>query len=340
MNRTMWRLFAVMLAALALGADVNAQEPEYVIRFSHVVSTNSPKGRAAELFAQKVNERLAGKVRVEVYPDSELYDDDTILPTLLLNSSEHFAVMAAPSLSKFLQFSEQLQVFDLPFLFRSMDDVHKLTESPLVEEMIAPLEDKGFKVLAFWDNGLKMFSVRGEEPLRVVPDDFQGKRFRIQSSNVHAAMVEALGGIPQRMPFRVVYMSLDKGIVDGQENAISNIYSRKFHTVQDWITASNHSYLGYLVVVSSAFWNGLPEDIRDELETILKEATLANHRFAAEQAAADRTEIESQPGGAKIVELTTDEQAQWRRATQVVEQQFADEIGPELLTKVHTLLGH
>ncbi|MCP5420000.1 MAG: DctP family TRAP transporter solute-binding subunit [Gammaproteobacteria bacterium] len=334
------RLCAAISMMLVVCASAVAEEAEYVIRFSHVVAPNTPKGRAADLFAKLVNERLAGKVRVEVYPNSELYDDDTILPTLLLNSNEHFAVMAAPSLSKFLQFSEMLQVFDLPFLFRNVEDVHKVTESPLVEEIIAPLEEKGFKALAFWDNGMKEFSVKADKPLRVVPDDFQGKRFRIQNSNVHAAMIEDLGGMPERLPFRVVYMSLNKGIVDGQENAWSNIYSQKFHTVQHWITVSDHSYLGYLVVVSNPFWKGLPEDIRGQLEAMLREATLANQQYAAEEAISDRKKIEEQAGGAKIVELTAEERAQWKQATQEVEKRFAGEIGPELLQRIHSLLDH
>ncbi|MEZ5581580.1 MAG: DctP family TRAP transporter solute-binding subunit [Candidatus Competibacteraceae bacterium] len=338
MNKSLWRFFALVLLAVAMISSAGAEE--YVIRFSHVVAPNTPKGRAAELFAQQVNERLAGKVRVEVYPNSELYEDDTILPTLLLNSSERLAIMAAPSLSKFLQFSDQLQVFDLPFLFRNMDEVHQLLESPLIQEMTAPLEEKGFKALAFWDNGMKVFSVRGEDPLRNVPDDFRGKRFRIQNSAVHAAMIESLGGIPVRMPFRTVYMGLEKGIVDGEENAWSNIYSQKFHMVQDWITVSNHGYLGYLVVVSSRFWEGLPDGIRSELETILQEATQANRVFAAEEAVEDRQKIVDKARAAKIVELTPEQLAQWQQATQSVEQQFAEAIGPELLQKIHTLLGH
>ncbi|MEE4380299.1 MAG: DctP family TRAP transporter solute-binding subunit [Candidatus Competibacteraceae bacterium] len=337
MRKHLW-WFAVVFLAAAMTTVAVAEE--YVIRFSHVVAPNTPKGRAAELFAQQVNERLAGKVRVEVYPNSELYEDDTVLTTLLLNSSERLAIMAAPSLSKFLQFSDQLQVFDLPFLFRNMDDVHQLVESPLINEITAPLEEKGFKALAFWDNGMKVFSVRGENPLRNVPEDFQGKRFRIQNSAVHAAMIEALGGIPVRMPFRSVYMGLDKGIVDGEENAWSNIYSQQFHMVQDWITVSNHAYLGYLVVISDNFWEGLPADIRSELEAILKEATQANRVFAAEETIDDRQKIVEKARAAKIVELTPEQRAQWQQAMQAVEQQFAEAIGPELLQKVHALLGH
>lgn len=332
-------IFRVIFLVLMTLWITQAVAQEYVIRFAHVVASNTPKGRAANLFAERVNNRLAGKVRVEVYPNSELYDDDMVLTSMLLNDSERFAIMAAPSLSKFLQFSQQLQVFDLPFLFQSMDEVHQLIQSPLAAKLTAPLEDKGIKALAFWDNDMKIFSVRGEAPLRKVPDDFQGKRFRIQNSDVHAAMIEALGGSPQRMPFRVVHLSLDKEIVDGQENTWSNIFSQDFYKVQDWITVSNHSYLGYLVVISAKFWNGLPDDIRHQLAAALKEATEANRRFAAEEAVEDRQKVEA-AGYAKIVELTPEERQQWHQATQSVEDQFAPEIGPELLADIHKLLSH
>ncbi len=332
-------IFQVIILVLMSSWISQAIAQEYVIRFAHVVASDTPKGRAANLFAEQVNNRLAGKVRVEVYPNSELYDDDTVLTSMLLNDSERFAIMAAPSLSKFLQFSQQLQVFDLPFLFQNMDEVHQLIESPLAAKLTAPLELKGIKAVAFWDNGMKVFSVRGAAPLRKVPDDFQGKRFRIQNSDVHAAMIEALGGIPQRMPFRVVYLSLDKEIVDGQENAWSNIFSQNVYKVQDWITVSNHSYLGYLVVVSQKFWNGLPDDIRHSLEAALEEATEANRRFAAEEAVADRQQVEA-AGYATVLELTPEEREQWRQTTQPVEAQFAPDIGPELLADIHKLLGH
>jgi len=172
-----------------------------------------------------------------------------------------------------------------------------------------------------------------------VPDDFEGKKFRIQSSEVHAAMIRALGGVPQKLPFKEVYQALAQGVVDGQENAWSNIWSKKFYEVQDYITVSNHSYLGYMVVVSARFWNGLPEDIRRELTAILQEVTEANRRFAAEADVADRKKIEA-AGKAKVVELTDEERAQWRKALAGVEKQFEKQIGRELLDEIHQLLGH
>jgi C4-dicarboxylate-binding protein DctP len=304
-----------------------------------VVAPGTPKGKAADLFAKMVNERMKGRVHVEVFPNSQLYNDNKVMEAMRLSDSKTTGIMAAPSLSKFVKFSRTIQAFDIPYLFNDINDVHKLVDSPLMATMTSPLEKKGLKAVSLWDNGMKVFSIRGDKPLKNVPADFDGKKFRIQSSEVHAAMIKSLGGVPQKLPFKEVYQALSQGVVDGQENAWSNVYSKKFYEVQDYITVSNHSYLGYMVVVSASFWNSLPDDIRNELTAIMAEATEANRRFAAEADKGDRAKIEA-AGKAKVVELSADEVAQWRKAVAGVEGKFAKQVGVDLLKQIHELLGH
>ena len=327
---------SVVFCSLLLVSPFTLAE-EYIIKFSHVVAPGTPKGKAADLFAKLVNERLKGKVKVEVFPNSQLYNDNKVMEAMRLSSSKTSGIMAAPSLSKFVKFSRTLQAFDIPFLFNDMSDVHKLIDSPLAQQMVAPLERKGIKALAFWDNGFKVFSIKGDKPLRKSPDDFTGKKFRIQSSEVHEEMIKELGGIPQKLLFKEVYTALGQGVVDGQENAWSNIYSKKFFEVQDYISVSNHSYLGYLVVVSAEFWNGLPNDIRAELQAIIKEATQSARTFAADADKEDRSKIEA-AGKAKVIELTKAERAQWKKATAGVEKKFTRQIGAKMLKDIHALL--
>ncbi len=331
--------FAVLLVLIATFSAGYVHAKPYVIKFSHVVAPGTPKGKAADLFAKLVNERMQGRVRVEVFPNSQLYTDNKVMEAMRLSDSKTTGIMAAPSLSKFVKFSRTIQAFDIPYLFNDINDVHKLVDSPLMAKMTQPLERKGLKAISLWDNGMKVFSIRGDHPLKKTPADFKGKKFRIQSSEVHAAMIEALGGIPQKLPFKEVYQALSQGVVDGQENAWSNVYSKKFFEVQDYITVSNHSYLGYMVVVSASFWNNLPDDIRRELTAIMAEATQANRRFAAEADLNDRKRIEA-AGKAKVVELTAAELAEWRKAVAGVEGKFSRQIGKDLLAQIHTLLGH
>ena len=328
----------LLLMAASFGLFSIAAQAEYTIKFSHVVSPQTPKGKAAQYFADQVNASMAGKVKVEVFPNSQLYNDNKVMEAMRLASGKT-GLMAAPSMSKFVKFSRQLQVFDIPFLFNDINDVHTLVDSPVVEGMVAPLERKGIKALGFWDNGMKVFSIRGDKPLKITPADFKGKKFRIQSSEVHEAMIKSLGGTPQKLPFKEVYTALGQGVVDGQENAWSNVYSKKFFEVQDYITVSNHSYLGYLMVVSAEFWKSLPEDIRAELMVHIKDATMKGRQFAAEADRGDRKKIED-AGYAKVVELTKEERAAWRAATASVEAKFSKQIGADLLKQVHDTLGH
>lgn len=329
-------LSAVFIMLLCIpGTQVIAQE--YVIKFSHVVAPGTPKGKAADLFAEMANERMKGKVRVEVFPNSQLYNDNKVMESMRLSDSKTTGIMAAPSMSKFVKFSRQMQAFDIPYLFRDINDVHKLVDSPLIGKMTASMKSKGITALTVWDNGMKVFSIKGDKPLMNAPSDFEGKKFRIQSSNVHEVMIEELGGTPQKLPFKEVYTALAQGVVDGQENAWSNVYSKKFFEVQDYITVSNHSYLGYLVVVSNEFWSNLPEDIRTELTAILKEATAANRKFAAEADVGDRQKIEK-AGYAKVVEMTDEQRATWKKAVAPVEGMFSKQIGADLLKEIHALL--
>lgn len=328
----------ILLASILAFFLSGLAQAEYVIKFSHVVSPQTPKGKSAQYFADQVNDRLAGRVRVEVFPSSQLYNDNKVMEAMRLSSGKT-GLMAAPSLSKFVKFSRQLQVFDIPFIFNDIKDVHKLADSPLAAKMTAPLERKGIKALGFLDNGMKVFSTKGDKPLRLSPADFKGKKFRIQSSNVHETMIKALGGTPQKLPFKEVYTALAQGVVDGQENAWSNVYSKKFYEVQDYISVSNHSYLGYLLVVSNDFWSNLPTDIRTELEAIIGQTIQQGRIFAAEADLGDRKKIEA-AGKAKVVDLTDAERAAWRAATASVEVKFSRQIGEDLLKEVHTLLGH
>ncbi|MDH5394180.1 MAG: TRAP transporter substrate-binding protein [Gammaproteobacteria bacterium] len=329
---------ALLLVPLAL-ANMQAFAADYTIKFSHVVAPKTPKGQAAELFAKLVDERTKGRVKVEVFPNSQLYNDKKVLEAMRLSSSKTTGIMAAPSLSKFVKFSKTLQTFDLPYLFNDLNDVHKLVDSPLMDQLATGLDKKGLRALTVWDNGMKVFSIKADKPLRNTPADFNGMKFRIQSSNIAASMIKNLGGTPQKLPFKEVYTSLGQGVVDGQENAWSNIYSKKFHEVQDFISVSNHSYLGYLVVVSDEFWSNLPADIRNQVASALKDATDANRQYAAAADKSDRKKIENDRY-AKVVDLTDAERAAWRKATAPVWAEFRDEIGGKLIDDVKNLLAH
>ena len=318
--RTLIKLAAASILAIT-GAIASADE--IVIRLSYVTAPSGhPKGEAAEAFAARVNEEMAGVVRIDTFPNSTLYNDNDVLDAMILGDVE----MAAPSLSKLEPYTLSFRVFDLPFVFSDTQALDRFQASETGQDMLGSLEEFGLLGLGFWRNGMKQFSAN--KPL-LDPSDAQGLRFRIQSSDVLAAMVEALGASGQKMAFAEVFGALQTGTVDGQENTWSNIYTKKFYTVQDGITASNHGILDYVVVVNSEFWNGLPDDVRAQLNTIFAEVT-AEQNAAAQRINADARDAIAAEGH-EVRDLTPEQRAAWQAAMQPVYDQFVNDIGQDVL---------
>ena len=329
------RSFTVMAGAAALAMTTTlpalAQEP-IVIKFSHVVAPDTPKGKGAQKFKELAEQYTGGKVKVEVYPNSQLYKDKEELEALQLGAVQ----MLAPSLAKFGPLGvQQFELFDLPMLFRDRNDLRKVTEGELGKHLLSLLEPKGIKGLAYWDNGFKIMSANS--PV-IVPDDFLGLKMRIQSSKILEAQMEALGAVPQVMAFSEVYQALQTGVVDGTENPPSNMYTQKMNEVQKYATISNHGYLGYAVIVNKQFWDGLPEDVRAGLDKAMAEATdYANGIAKAENEAA--LEAMKAAGTTEFHEMTEEERAAWVEVLTPVHDEMAARIGAETIAAVKAAAG-
>ncbi|RMF44388.1 MAG: DctP family TRAP transporter solute-binding subunit [Deltaproteobacteria bacterium] len=313
-------LFAAF--AMVLSSTVAMAAP-ILIKFSHVVAENTPKGKMANKFKELVDQRLAGKVEVEVYPNSQLFGDNKVLEAMLLGDVQ----LAAPSLSKFKKYTKKLQIYDLPFLFKDMKAVECFQQGPKGQELLMSMKNKGLIGLGYLHNGLKQLSANS--PLRV-PADAKGKKFRIMSSDVLAAQFEAVDAMPLKKPFSEVFTLLQTKAIDGQENTWSNIYSKKFYEVQPYITESNHGVLDYLVVTSVEFWMGLPDDIRTELKKALDEAIAYGNQVAAEKAVADKKKI-ADSGRSEILTLTDAQRQQWVDVMKPVWKKFEGEIGKDFI---------
>ncbi|SLN61429.1 TRAP transporter substrate-binding protein [Oceanibacterium hippocampi] len=315
---------AACILALSAGTAFAACDAgETVIKFAHVTNTDKhPKGIAASLFEKRVNEEMNGKVCVEVFPNSSLYDDDKVLEAMLAGDVQ----MAAPSLSKFESFTKKFRIFDLPFIFDDIAAVDRYQNSDDGQKLKRSMERKGLLGLAFWHNGMKQLSAK--KPL-LVPEDAKGLKFRIQTSDVLQAQFEALGANPQKMAFKEVYGALQTGVIDGQENTWSNIYGQKFFEVQDGATETNHGIIDYLVVTSTDFWNGLPDDVRGQLETILAEVT--SERNAESTAVNEENKQLIIKAGSKVRTLTPEQRKAWVAAMKPVWSKFADGIGQDVI---------
>lgn len=319
-------ILAAAAAALTLGtapAMANCDDGEIVIKFSHVTAaTGHPKGEAATLLAKRVNEQMNGKACMEVYPNSQLFNDNKVLEALLLGDVQ----MAAPSLAKFEKYTKKFRLFDLPFLFNDIDAVDRFQTSADGQKLLDSMQRKGLQGLGYWHNGIKNFSAK--KPL-VNPGDAKGLKFRVQTSEVAVAMIEALEANPQKLAFAEVYGALQTGVVDGQENTWSNIYTKKFFEVQDGVTETNHQVLDYLVVTSVEWWEGLDPAIRDELKAIMDEVSATRNAMSTEINTQNRAKILE--AGGTIRELTPEQRQAWVDVMKPVWDKFKDDIGQELI---------
>ena len=317
-------IIAGIAAAVFVAAAPAVYAKEIVIKFSHVTSGKKhPKYLAAQEFAKRVNTQMKGKVRIEVYPGGQLFDDKSVLIELI---KDRAVQMAAPSLSKFESITKQFRIFDLPFLFNDINAVNAFQASKHGKALLKSLEKKGITGLAYWHNGMKQMSAN--KPL-IKPSDAKGLKFRVQQSDVLVAQFRQLGATPQRMAFKEVYGALQTGVVDGQENTWSNIYSKKFFEVQDGITETDHGIIDYAVIVSKRFWSKLPKDIRTQLEKIMAEVTADRNGLARQLNLENRQKILDSKG--TIRTLTAAQRAAWKTAMKPVWKKFSKQIGPDLI---------
>jgi len=325
------RSLAIGLVAASFSLAAFAQQP-IVIKFSHVVANDTPKGHAAEFFKKKAEELTKGKVKVEVYANSTLYKDKEEMEALQLGAVQ----MLAPSLAKFGPLGvKEFEVFDLPYIFDNYTELHKITQGPVGRMMLDKLDAKGVKGLAYWDNGFKSFSAN--KPLKA-PADFKGLKMRIQSSKVLESQMRSLGALPQVLAFSEVYQALQTGVVDGTENPISNLYTQKMHEVQKHLTLTEHGYLGYAVITNKKFWDGLPADIRKQLEDAMEQAT----RYANQIAKVENDqalENVKKSGKTQVYSPTTEERMAFKKAMIKTHTDMESRIGKDLIQSIYKETG-
>lgn len=321
--KTLITLAFVLITAFSANAFANCDKGERIIKFSFVTAaTGHPKGEAATAIADRINREMNGKACMQLFPSSQLFDDNKVMEALLLGDVQ----VAAPSLSKFEAYTKKYRIFDFPFLFPNMDAVNAFTQGPKGQELLTAIEDKGYVGLSYIYNGLKHFSA--DRPL-LVPTDADGLKFRVQTSDVAVAMIEAIGGNAQKLAFKEVYGALQTGVVDGQENTWSNIYTKKFFEVQDGITETNHQLLTYLAVTSKDWLNSLPEDIRNQFVTIFKEESAAANQRATRINEENKQKIIA--AGGVVRTLTPAQRQAWISVMRPVWDKFAEDVGQDTI---------
>ncbi|AWI79718.1 C4-dicarboxylate ABC transporter [Parazoarcus communis] len=327
------KIRALLLGLIAAGITATAVAADpIVIKFSHVVATDTPKGKAAEKFKELAEKYTSGAVKVEVYANSTLYKDKEEMEALQLGAVQ----LLAPSLAKFGPLGvREFEAFDLPYIFDGYADLHKVTTGPVGQMMLSKLEAKGIKGLAFWDNGFKSFSAN--TPIKT-PDDLKGKKMRIQSSKVLEEQMRELKSLPQVMAFSEVYQALQTGVVDGTENPHSNLYTQKMHEVQKNVTLTEHGYLGYAVITNKKFWDGLPSAVRTELEKAMVESTEYANTIAKEENDKALAAVRAS-GKTEVYQLTPAEKLAFKKALAPVHKKMESRIGADLIQSIYKETG-
>jgi C4-dicarboxylate-binding protein DctP len=320
----MLKLTKVLFCAAAMTvASLSQAADPIIIKFAHVVAENTPKGQGALLFKKLAEERLAGKVKVEVYPNSSLFGDGKEMEALLLGDVQ----LLAPSLAKFEQYTKKVQVYDLPFLFNDLAAVDRFQQGPQGKALLTAMDDKGIHGLAYWHNGLKQLSANKK---MVEPKDARGLKFRVQASSILEAQFVALKANPRKMSFAEVYQGLQTGTVNGTENTWSNYESQKVNEVQKYFTETNHGLIDYMVITNSKFWNGLPADVRTELEKVMADVTIeVNKQAEALNQTAKQKIVDAKTS--EIVPLTAEQRSVWREKMKPVWAEFSDDIGADVI---------
>ncbi len=319
-------------AVAALSSTISRAQAPIVVKFSHVVANDTPKGKASEFFAKRAAELTGGKVKVEVYANSTLYKDKEELEALQLGAVQ----LLAPSLAKFGPIgAKEFEVFDLPFIFDNYAELHKVTQGAAGKQLLAKLEPKGIRGLAYWDNGFKVMSAN--KPLKM-PEDYKGLKMRIQSSKVLEAQMRAVGAMPQVMAFSEVYQALQTGVVDGTENPPSNFYTQKMHEVQKHLSLTDHGYLGYAVITNKKFWDGLAPDVRAPLEQAMKEATDYANKIAKEENDQSLENVRKS-GKTAIYKPTDAERMALKKAMLKVHKEMESRIGKDTIDAIYKETG-
>ena len=312
-----------LACALPLFAGFASAADPISIKFSHVVAEHTPKGQGALLFKKLAEERLPGRVKVEVYPNSSLFGDGKEMEALLLGDVQ----LLAPSLAKFEHYSKPIQIFDLPFLFNDIQAVDRFQQSPQGQALLKSMEGKGITGLGYWHNGMKQLSAN---KALYEPKDARGLKFRVQASAVLDEQFKALRAAPRKMSFAEVYQGLQTGVVNGTENTWSNYESQNVYEVQKFFTESNHGAIDYMVITNTKFWNGLPPDVRTTLDTVMTEVTVEVNKQAEALNQASRQRI-ADSGNSEIISLTPEQRELWREAMRPVWKKFESAIGTDVI---------
>ncbi|TWT06741.1 DctP family TRAP transporter solute-binding subunit [Planococcus sp. CPCC 101016] len=305
---------------------------EMTIKFSHVVAENTPKHQGALAMKEYIETESDGAIEVEIYPNSSLFGDQDEYQNLVANNVQFIA----PDLTKFVGNNPQFNVPALPFMFDNDEEAIAFWDGEKGQEILGSLESDGVLGLSMWPNGGKHIT-NNERPIDS-PDDFQGLKFRTQGGQVLEAIYSAMGAGSESIPFGELYTALDQGVVEGQENTFSNIESKKFDEVQDYMTIMNHTRVDYAVFTNTDFWDSMNDATKEIVQAGLDEGTTVA-REEAMSLNEEALKLIRERGLVEIIELTPEQIEEFRTALEPIYDEFEDQIGADVYEAAREAAG-
>jgi TRAP-type transport system periplasmic protein len=303
---------SIVAAALAAFAGPLAAQTE--IKFGHVGEPGSLFAASAEEFAKRANAKLGGKAKVVVYGSSQLGGDKELLQKLKLGTVD----IALPSTVMSSE-ADLFGVFEMPYLVKDREHMKKIEKDVFWKSLAPEAEKKGLKVIAVWENGYRHIT-NSKRPINT-PADLQGIKLRVPEGKWRVKMFQTYGANPSPMKFSEVFTALQTGVMDGQENPFTQIYSAKFQEVQKFLSLTGHVYTPAYATVGAKKWASLPAEVRKTLEAVAKETQSFVYQSAAK--AEDDLLGKLKSGG---MQVNTPDKNAFIKASKPVYDEFAKEV--------------
>jgi C4-dicarboxylate-binding protein DctP len=316
------RIVAIAAGLAAMCGLLTSAHSQVLIKVGHDQPEPSTHHQAALKWKELVETRTGGKIKVQVFPSSQLGSGVQMVEQVQAGALE-VAILPTAWIAPL---APSVQVLDLPFLFPSRDVAHRVIDGPAGDAILQPLEKVNIKGIVFWESGFKQFT--GNFPIKQ-PADYKGTKIRTMPAPVIMEQFKAFGATPTMINFSELYSALQQKVVDGQENPIATIANMRFFEVQKHLTLSDHGFIAYVFMINKPFLERLPADQRETLLSTAREASKYQRELIRK---AEQAHLEQfRKAGLEIITLTPEQRSEFEKASRPVYDWYTAKFGTETI---------
>lgn len=320
------RVLVCFSMMMSIAAVVNAQEskkPEFIMKMGCTVMADHPYVITAKRFNELVQQRTNGRVRIDIFDNSQLGSERDLVEGLQLGTVDLVATSTGP-LGGFVP---EINIVDLPFLFRDKQHAYKVLDGPIGQALLKKFDALGIHGLAYWEAGFRHI-INSKRSVNS-PKDLAGLKIRVMENKVHLASFKAMGANPSPMAWGEVFSALQQGVLEGMEGPIALVYTSKLYEVQKYMSLTGHFYSPGLWLISMQTWAKLPADIKKVFEDTSLEMTSYERSVMAEQEEKQTAMLKSYG-----MEVVAPDKKAFQEATKAVYEQFQPTFGKERIQQI------